>query len=242
MSEQGNNKKIIGANQKYISPEYNKLAFHCSHCEVYASQIWCNIDKHIDDSVDQTFDQMLRRFTRDNSFQDSLHIKGCRFSFCSHCEKYSIWVNRQMVYPGLSTAPLPVEEMPESVKELYNEAREIIGKSPRGACALLRLAVEFLVKEFREDEGNLNKAIGNLVKKGLPEKIQKALDSVRVIGNNAVHPGEIDIKDKPEIANTLFNLINFICEKMIKDHQTVESIYSSLPENTRKVTEQRDRR
>ena len=97
-----------------------------------------------------------------------------------------------------------------------------------------------LVKKLGEDENNLNKAIGNLVKKGLPEKIQKALDSVRVIGNNAVHPGKINIEDKPEIANVLFGLVNFITEKMIRDDQTVDKIFSSLPENAIKKTKQRD--
>ena len=75
-----------------------------------------------------------------------------------------------MIYPHSSTAPLPIDEMPENVKELFNEARAVLNQSPRGACALLRLAIQYIVKELGEDEKNLNKAIGSLVEKGLPKK------------------------------------------------------------------------
>ena len=60
---------------------------------------------------------------------------------------------------------------------------------------------------LNESGKNLNYDIGNLVKKGVPEHVQKALDSLRVIGNNAVHPGELDLKDDVETAILLFRLI-----------------------------------
>ena len=227
------NKKKIESNQKYIPPGYKKTAFHCPHCEVFANQNWYTVCKYNFDFFRVEIRDYLKRtdFRADwlLSFLEDLYInlaiRNNNVSLCVHCKNYSIWVNGQMVYPNMPTAPLPIEEMPETVKKLYNEAREIAGKSPRGACALLRLAVQQLVKELGEDEKNLNKAIGNLVKKGLPEKIKKALDSVRVIGNNVVHPGKINIEDKPEITNTLFMLINFISEKMFRDDQTVEKIF-----------------
>ena len=206
------------ANQKYTTPEYRKTAFHCSHCNVYAHQNWASIHN------------------------ESNWMKEFSSSFCYHCKKYSIWNNRKMVYPHLSTAPLPVAEMPKLVKKLYKEARAISNQSPRGACALLRLAIQFLVKELGENEEHLNTAIGNLVKKGLPKRIQQSLDAVRVIGNNAVHPGEIDIKDNPEIANSLFMLVNFISEKMITEDKKVDAIYSSLPKNKIEAINKRDSR
>ncbi len=255
MSDQ-KNKKNIESNQKYTPPEYKKKAFHCPHCEVYANQNWKNIVSEDREYVYMNMDDWLLRTARRYNLNtmnesilqkiikvySSLFIGGIELALCARCKKYSIWVDGQMVYPNMLTAPLPIEEMPESVKKLYNEAREISGKSPRGACALLRLAVQQLVKELGEDENNLSKAIGNLVQKGLPKRIQEALDSVRVIGNNAVHPGKINIEDKPEITDTLFMLINFISEKMFKDEQKVEKIFSSLPKNSKKATEQRDQK
>jgi hypothetical protein len=38
--------------------------------------------------------------------------------------------------------------------------------------------------------------------------VQQSLDIVRVIGNDAVHPGQIDLTDDIETATKLFVLIN----------------------------------
>ena len=91
--------------------------------------------------------------------------------------------------------------MPNSVKQLYNEAALISNKSPRAACALLRLAVDKLCLELGETDRDINKNIGALVKRGLSQDVQQALDIVRVVGNKAVHPGQIafDVDDYANI-------------------------------------------
>ena len=148
-----------------------------------------------------------------NEIYSKFYIYNSDFIFCDYCKKFSIWIDKKMVYPQISLAPLPAEDMPDSVKNLYNEARAICNQSPRGACSLLRLAIQILIKEIGENEKNLNKAIGNLVTKGLPKKIQKAFDTVRIIGNNAVHPGTIDLKDNLKIVHRLFKLVNLFVKK-----------------------------
>eukprot|EP01031_Cornospumella_fuschlensis_P049643 gene49643-60771_t len=82
----------------------------------------------------------------------------------------------------------PNPDLPENVLSIYNEAANIVNSSPRGALALLRLAIQELCINLGESGKDLNKDIGNLVSKGLLPDVQKALDVVRVIGNNAVHP------------------------------------------------------
>ena len=67
------------------------------------------------------------------------------------------------------------------------------------------------------------------MKKGLPIQLQQALDSVRVIGNHAVHPGVIDLNDKPEIAKSLFSFINIICEYFISQPKKINDVFQSLP-------------
>jgi len=135
-----------------------------------------------------------------------------------------------MYYPNTGNAPFPNPEMPESVRKVYIEASSIHTKSPRGASALLRLGIQLLCKELGEAGKNINTDIASLVKKGLPEIVQQSLDIVRVTGNDAVHPGQIDT-DNPETVIQLFSLTNIIVEYMIALPKKVSGIYASLPVN-----------
>ena len=103
-----------------------------------------------------------------------------------------------MFVPVSGQSPLPNVEMPRNVREYYTEAAEIISRSPRAAAALLRLAIQVLCKELGENGNNINDDIASLVAKGLPAVVQQSLDVVRVTGNEAVHPGQIDTCD-PEL-------------------------------------------
>jgi hypothetical protein len=125
----------------------------------------------------------------------------------------------------------PNKDLPEDISNDYKEAASILQKSPRGAAALLRLCIQKLCKELGEKGKDINTDIGELVKKGLPERVQQALDIVRVTGNEAVHPGTLDLKDNHETAEKLFKLVNFIAEKMITEPREVEELYGSLPQS-----------
>lgn len=172
---------------------------------------------------------------------DRDYINNLVYCFCSRCDKYSLWIDEKMIYPHLSIAPFPVEDMPENVKKDFLEAREIVNKSPRAAAALLRLALQKLMPHLEEEGKNLNKDIGNLVKKGLSPKIQKTLDSVRVIGNDAVHPGQMNLDDNIEIAINLFKLLNIIIEEMITKPKEIDLIFDSLPEDKKTGIINRDK-
>ena len=86
----------------------------------------------------------------------------------------------------------------------------------------------------------MNKDIRALVEDGLEPEIQKALDVVRVIGNNAVHPGQIELRDDREIAEKLFGLLNLIADRMISRKKQVAEIYMKLPETNRQAIERAD--
>lgn len=163
-----------------------------------------------------------------------------RVGTCQHCNKNTLWVIDKMFYPDSGTAPFPNPEMPESVHKLYMEATGIHTKSPRGAAALLRLSIQLLAKELGESGKNINKDIGSLVKKGLPEIVQQSLDIVRVTGNDAVHPGQIDT-DNPETVSQLFDLVNIIVEYMIALPKRVSGIYIGLPTEKVKGITERDK-
>lgn len=201
---------------KYYPPVLKKDAFNCPHCEVYAEQSWYYIGRMENRSIDLSV------------------------AFCRQCGKHSLWHEGKMLYPIFSTAPLPSEDMPKEVADDFLEARNIVNYSPRSACALLRLALKKLMIHLGENGKNLNEDIGNLVKKGLPVKIQKALDSVRVIGNNAVHPGELDLKDDQATANTMFELTNMIIDVMITQPKEVDEIFEKIPSGAKEAIKKRD--
>ncbi len=132
--------------------------------------------------------------------------------------------------------------MNEAIKKDYFEAANILNESPRASAALLRLALQKLCKDLGEDGLNINDDIKNLVLKGLNPLIQKAFDAIRITGNNAVHPGEIDLDIEVERVYKMFELINFIADKMISEPKEIENMYSTLPESSLKAVEKRDKK
>ena len=130
--------------------------------------------------------------------------------------------------------------MPADVQADYREAAAIADRSPRGAGALLRLALQKLMPHLGGNGKNLDQDIGKLVADGLDLRVQQALDALRVIGNNAVHPGEIDLTEDPEKVATLFGLLNYIVEERITRPRQLEELYQSLPEGALKAIERRD--
>jgi hypothetical protein len=147
----------------------------------------------------------------------------------------------KVVYPRGSTAPLPNQDLPADVLRDYKEARDILPASARGAAALLRLAIQRLCAHAGESGKDLNADIASLVKKGLRPQLQKALDVVRVVGNNAVHPGQIDFDDNPEIAAALFGLVNLIAQQIITEPKEADALFKSLPVAQRESIEKRDK-
>ena len=106
---------------------------------------------------------------------------------------------------------------------------------------MLRLAIQKLCLELGQKGKNINEDIAALVKNGLDVKVQQALDIVRVIGNSAVHPGQIDIRDDLATAETLFKLVNLIVEKTISEPRQIAELYGSLPANALTAIEKRDK-
>ncbi|MEJ7737429.1 MAG: DUF4145 domain-containing protein [Chitinophagaceae bacterium] len=217
---------------QYIPAQFNLSAFNCPVCGAYAQQDFLEIA------------EKLPKHTRGPSSSDyGPVIPNYDVSFCKHCLKYSVWFEEKLIHPFIGTAPVPNPDMPENVKEDYEEARSVVTISPRSAAALLRLALQKLCKHLGEEGKNINHDIKSLVKKGLPEKIQRAMDSVRVIGNDAVHPGILDLKDDIVTAQKLFILVNIICENQITEAKAIAEFYNvKIPESEREKISKRDKK
>ncbi|WP_175753086.1 DUF4145 domain-containing protein [Burkholderia ambifaria] len=161
-------------------------------------------------------------------------------SECFNCRGLAIWVHDRLIYPEIAPSIMPNADLGDEVKADFIEARSILGTSPRGAAALLRLAVQKLCIQLGESGKNIDSDIASLVKKGLSPKIQRALDIVRVVGNESVHPGELDVRDDVETATKLLTLVNLVAEQMISHPREIDSLYEKLPASKREAIERRD--
>ena len=163
-------------------------------------------------------------------------------SQCYNCGEIAVWIYERLLFPLTKFGILPNPDLPAEVQVDFDEAREIVNASPRGAAALLRLCVQKLCKNLGEKGKNIDDDIASLVKKGLNPRVQKSLDIVRVIGNEAVHPGVLDLKDDRDTAISLFGLINSIVDQMISQPKAVDDLYGKLPASKRKAIEERDKK
>ncbi|PHC97061.1 hypothetical protein COF44_22875 [Bacillus toyonensis] len=198
----------------YVLPTYKASSFHCPYCHAYSVQKW------------------------DGGYSNFPELDGAR---CTFCNEVSFWHKGELIVPDATLAPPAHQDLPASLLDDYCEAASIANKSPRGAAALLRLALQKLMAELGESGRNIDADIKSLVSKGLPVKVQQSLDILRVVGNESVHPGTMNIKDDRETAIQLFTLINFIVEIQITQPKAIEDLYNSLPENKRNAIEARDK-
>lgn len=213
-------------NNKYIAPERSLKSFTCPHCQTLSLMHFES--HHFQEDINESFSSQT-------PIKNKLNIARC-----CNCGKKIVWIDNEYIYPNIVAEEVN-PDLPESVKQLYNEAGLIYNLSPRAACALLRLAIEKLCYELGETADKINDNIAALVKKGLSPKVQKALDLVRVVGNNAVHPGKIAFDvDDITTAKSLMRLVNMIGQIMITDPKDIDNMYSQLPESTKKSIERRD--
>ena len=217
---------------EYFPPALGKGEYHCPHCNVYAKQFYAHLHAvsqyHWTTIVDNhdKFNEFLR--------------KEWIVTKCQRCANVVVWFEGKMIYPKTMIAPLPNSDMNEQIKADYIEAGTVFSDSPRAAAALLRLALQKLCRQLGEKGENINEDIKKLVAKGLNPLVQKSLDALRITGNNAVHPGEINLEEEPEKVLKLFDLLNFIANKMITEPREIESFYSALPDGALDAVKKRD--
>lgn len=132
--------------------------------------------------------------------------------------------------------------MPDSVRSIYEEARTVAHASPRAAAALLRLAVETIVNDLEPGPEKFNSKIGTLVTKGLDHRVQKMLDAVRIVGNDTLHAGEINLREHPDVPQVLMGLVNQIVEQVITRNRELDELMSILPPKKLAGVQERDRK
>jgi hypothetical protein len=211
------------SHKPYRVPTERNTPFLCPHCNVLADHFW-GVVTSVTPYLGPNGSYADRSFARE--------LTGVLASaLCQSCKKEVVFFNGKVIVPSSSSAPLPVADMPPVVVDDFEEARQIASASPRGAAALLRLVIQKLMPILGSSNPKIDGAIKELVaSKVIDERLQRALDTVRVVGNEAVHPGELDLKDDAVTAIMLFRLVNFIVEQAITQPKEFDSLYQGLPQ------------
>ena len=205
-------------------PAHMRDAFNCPHCNAYAHQRWTQAAQ-----IGVGF-----------ASGPAKGMPGVTIATCVRCGEISLWVSTKMIYPDSSSVAPPNPDMNKEIQEDYREAAAIVNRSPRGAASLLRLSIQELCRQLGLPGKDLDTDIAALVTRGLDPKIQKSLDVVRVVGNNAVHPGEMDIRDGRDVALKLFELVNLIAQMMVTQPKEIDELYGSLPAGAKEHIGKRD--
>lgn len=132
--------------------------------------------------------------------------------------------------------------MPDACKEIYNEAALVFSYSRRAAAALLRLCLQLLLKEAGIPGSSIDKQIQNLIKSGEDPSDVLYMDICRILGNESVHPGTINLNEDTDTAAVLFMFINMATSRLFTVKRQINEIYQKLPAGARKALEDRNAR
>ncbi len=228
---------------KYYPPVHGENKFHCAICGVYAEQKWSHLNSVGDIYVRKNQWGGVDYYS---NIVNSVLFKGqlpenYTVSRCEHCSDLTLWHNSSMILPRVISVEQPNPDLSDDIKELYNEAATILQDSPRAAAALLRLALQLLLKELGGKGKNIDDDIATIVSGGVDAQVQKAMDILRVFGNNGVHPGEINLNEKSELVTKMFQLVNFVADKMITQKKELDKLFDGLPVTVKQQIAKRDK-
>lgn len=130
--------------------------------------------------------------------------------------------------------------MPQNVKDLYEEARNIFQHSARSSAALLRLALETMLDDMGYNQGRLIDKINALVKaEGTSVELVGAAEIIRLYGNSSVHAGFIDLSEDKDTAEELFMILNLIAEHLYTRPKRLEALIDKLPKGKKDQVEKK---
>ncbi len=205
-----------------VAPQYQVSAFNCPLCGAYAAMRW-------------------------GQMQAPWQMVALAAAQCAHCGGFSIWSSETalMIWPRVGVGVKPHEQMPAAVLELYREGQAVSAESPRAAAALLRVAVDVLLREVVPDSKGktLNQVIRKAVEGGLNPSARAALDVLRVTGNDAVHPEQqilLDEQDPLAKVHSLCKLLNLVVEQLIATPRMAREMLDALPPEVLASIEKRD--
>ena len=146
-----------------------------------------------------------------------------------------------MIYPSYNKSVLFLNlDMPKYIKYDYLEAMDIVERSPRGACSLLRLAIEKICDEkikksdLKIKSHDLNDKIKLLDENNImPSEIKEYFEIIREIGNISVHPYDMPINSETvDIVRQLFlcfnNILNWAYSYTPANMENLRDFYNKI--------------
>ncbi len=205
----------------YVQPERELGTFTCPQCGALSPQVW-------------------RKYYRESRRGAHAEIDYFAVSICTGCEAPLFWFKDRIIEPDIQSAPPPNRDLSEDIRRDYAEAAAIAPRSPRAAAALLRLALRKLCRELGQDGRDLSADIAVLVARGLTRRMLDVLNSVRVVGTDAVGPGTVDDRDDADTVGLLFTILNLIADEMISRPKYLDQAYARLDRRPRPIGEPED--
>lgn len=168
-------------------------------------------------------------------------------SECASCNHRSVWRKTALIYPASSPAPVPSEDMPAEVRELYDEASAVAAVSKRAGAAFARATLERLLKML-DPEAPKGTKLDEYIARMLPRvnvATGKLLTLIRHVGNKSLH-----VEDTPddavvllltdadvELLGVLFQTINDVVEELITRPNQAAKLYDAVPATVRAAAE-----
>ena len=147
--------------------------------------------------------------------------------------------------PSSTARPLH-ESVPDAIIEDYNEACAIIDRSPKAAATLAHRAVQGMVRDFWgvQDRKSLYDEI-DAIRDKVEDKVFKAIDSVRKIGNIGAHMSK-DVNTiltiDPEEAQLLIGLLELLAKEWYLGRYERDARLKEIFECTQRLEQEKESR
>lgn len=239
-------------------PAIDKDAFECQRCGVFTTHTWYWIfarrvvgttgDARVEDvKVDQP---TARDLTVTEGRPQGPY--GWKASQCFQCKDMTVWYSHEKIWPKVSEVGLSATlGMPPNVLELYEEGRQVAAISRRAGAALMRAALESLVKLIEPSNKTLFSKIG-IIRDKVSPGLAQALDVLRDTGNGVLHDDvpsgvsavviEEGSVNQSAAFDYLCGVVNRLTEELITGPAQDERLFGLLPESVRSSIERRDSR
>lgn len=215
----------------------------CPRCKVPAQQVWRTVHLRVDGAYPSFHDDEDLGVVRRGHPRPRW-----KSSECQACREKSLWREGVVVYPVTSAAPAPHAAMPADVRELYDEAGQVLAISRRAGAALARAALERLVRELDVDGGPKDKLDDRIARlsKVVSTPLAAGLDIVRFIGNDSLHgSGDQELvylylsDTDPAVTMLMFETINELVDELLVRPKQTKALWDKLPQGVKAAIERK---